>query len=329
MKIDVFCHIFPRKYLDVVRKKTGPTYAISLAEGIKTLHDMDARFRVMDKFPDTMQVLSVTFPALERVASPEDAAELARICNDEVAELIARHPDRFAAGIANLPMNDIDAALKETDRAIRELKFRGVQLYTNINGEPLDLPKFKPLYEKMAAYNLPIFIHPDRDPLPDYASEQQSKYGLNNVLGWPYETSIAMTRLVYGGILESFPTLKFITHHCGGMIPFFAQRIRKFYFTVEMRLKSWDTVLTRHPLDYFRMFYYDTAVSGHAPALMCGYAFCGASHMLFGTDAPYDHQFGELNTREAIESVDEMDIPFSEKKMIFADNVRELLRLPV
>jgi predicted TIM-barrel fold metal-dependent hydrolase len=166
MKIDVFCHVFPPKYLEVIKKKIGPSYAISLAEGIPSLYDMDARFRIMDKFPDVLQVLSVTFPALERVATPEDAAELARMCNDEVAELISRHPDRFAAGVANLPMNNMEAALKEIDRAVRELKFKGVQIYTNVSGEPLDAPRFLPLFEKMAGYNLPIFIHPDRIHCP-------------------------------------------------------------------------------------------------------------------------------------------------------------------
>ena len=94
-------------------------------------------------------------------------------------------------------------------------------------------------------------------------------------------------------------------------------------------MRRWDSNLTRHPLDYFRMFYADTAVSGYTAALMCGYAFFGAEHILFGTDMPYDYQLGELNTREAISSVEEMKVPDSDKKKIFEDNARELLRLPV
>ena len=129
--------------------------------------------------------------------------------------------------------------------------------------------------------------------------------------------------------MEKYPHLKVITHHCGGMVPFFADRIRKFYHTVEMRLKYYSVFLTRPPLEYLRMFYYDTAISGSTPALMCGYAFCGPGQMLFGTDAPYDYQLGEWNTREAVRSVEEMPIPASEKKMIFEDNARNLLRLPI
>ncbi|MCG6535579.1 MAG: amidohydrolase family protein [Syntrophales bacterium LBB04] len=329
MKVDVYSHIFPRKYLAAVQKKAGLTYSLSFSENIPTLHDLDARFRIMDKFPDVVQVLTMTHPAVERIAGPEDAAELARISNDEMAELVFRYPDRFVAGIANLPMNNIDAALEETDRAIKELKFKGVQIYTNVNGEPLDSPKFKPLYEKMAGYNLPILIHPDKDPVSDYATEDRSKYGLNACLGWPYETSLAMARLVYGGVLESYPKITFITHHCGGMVPFFIERIRKFFHSVEMRLKTWNSNLSRHPVDYFRMFYNDTAVEGNTSALMCGHAFFGAEHMLFGTDMPYDCQLGEFNIREVIRSVEEMDIPESDKKKIFEDNARRLLRLPV
>ena len=233
MKIDIFCHVFPRKYLEAVQKKIGSAYDLSLSESIETLHDLDARFRVMDKFPDILQVLTITYPPLERIAGPEDAAELARIGNDEMAELVHRYPDRFVAAVANLSMNNIDAALKETDRAIKTLKFKGVQIYTHVNGEPLDLPRFKPLYEKMAAYNLPIFIHPyrERATIPDYPTEDKSRYGLNSSLGYPYETSLAMARLVYGGVLESYPNLKFITHHCGGMVPFFSGRIKKFFHT--------------------------------------------------------------------------------------------------
>jgi predicted TIM-barrel fold metal-dependent hydrolase len=327
MKIDIFCHVFPRKYLNAVRKKAGSTYDFSLTEFMVSLHDMDARFRVMDKFPDIVQVLTITFPPAERIAGPEDAAELVRIGNDEIAELVLRHPDRFVAAIANLPMNDMDAALKEADRAIKELKFKGVQIYTSVNGEPLDLPKFKPLYEKMAGYDLPILIHPYRErSVPDYPTEDGSKYGLNSSLGYPFETSLAMARLVYGGILESYPNLKFVTHHGGGMVPYFIDRIKKFFESNEKRGK-WQTPLTRSPVEYFRTFYNDTAVEGNTAALMCGHAFFGADRLLFGTDMPFDYEFGEWHNRETIRSIEEMSIPDSDKKKIYEDNAKKLLHL--
>ena len=114
----------------------------------------------MDKYPDIVQLLTIAGPNLESVLEPKDAAECARIANDEMAELVAKHPDRFCGACASLPMNDIDAALVETDRAIKELRFRGVEIFTDHNGRPVDAPEIFPLYEKMAAYNLPILLHP-------------------------------------------------------------------------------------------------------------------------------------------------------------------------
>jgi predicted TIM-barrel fold metal-dependent hydrolase len=284
----------------------------------------------MDKFPDVLQILTITFPPLERIAKPEDAAELARIANDEMAELIVRHSDRFVVAIANLPMNDMESTLRETDRVIRELRFRGVQIYSDVNGEPLDLLKFMPLYEKMASYNLPILIHPFKEEtMPDYPNEKKSKYGIAPVFGYPYETSVAMARLVYGGVLERFPNLKFITHHAGGMVPYFAQRIKKFFDSREMRPRNWDTGLTRHPMEYFHMFYADTAIEGHSAGLMCAYNFFGPEHLLFGTDVPYDPQHGERLYREVIRSVEEMDISNIDRKKIFEDNIKNIMRLPV
>jgi predicted TIM-barrel fold metal-dependent hydrolase len=120
------------------------------------------------------------------LAAPKNATELAMALNDEMAELVTRYPDRFPAGVACLPMNDTDAALKETDRAINQLRLRGVLIYTPVNDKPLDAPEFMPLYEKMSRYNLPILIHPMRNPdYPDYRTETESKYRLYNTFGWP------------------------------------------------------------------------------------------------------------------------------------------------
>jgi predicted TIM-barrel fold metal-dependent hydrolase len=123
-----------------------------------TLTDRDARLRILDEFEDMVQVLSVTVPPLEEIVNPEEAAELARIANDEMAELVNKYPNRFVGAVAGLPMNDVDAALRETDRAIKDLKFKGVQIASSINGKPLDRPEFLGLYEKMAQYDLPIWI---------------------------------------------------------------------------------------------------------------------------------------------------------------------------
>ena len=129
-----------------------------------------------------------------------------------MAELIAKHPDRFVSAAACLPMNSMEAALAETDRAIQELGFKGVQIYSPTGDKPLDHPDFMPLYEKMAAYELPIWIHPKRGiDFPDYKSEDHSKYWIFSMFGWPYETTAAMTRLVFSGVMGKIPQAQI--HH--------------------------------------------------------------------------------------------------------------------
>jgi predicted TIM-barrel fold metal-dependent hydrolase len=331
MKIDIFPHILPVKYIEAVNRISGGEfYNKQVNEASPTLTDLETRFRILDKYEGLLQVLTLGTPPIEAVAKPKEAVELARIANDEMAELVAKYPDRFVAAVASLPMNDIDAALQEADRAINDLKFRGVQLFTPTNGKPIDQPEFYPLYEKMSGYNLPIWIHPVRGrSTPDYAGEASSKYYIYGIFGWPYETTAAMTRLIFSGVLERYPNLKFITHHCGGMIPFFEQRLSIAYDLNEMRMRSRvKQRLTKPVLDYYRMFYADTAVHSTA-ALRCGYEFFGSEHLLFGTDMPYDNELGFRFVRQAIESVEQLDIPEATKKKIFHENARQLLRLPI
>ncbi|MCJ7654115.1 MAG: amidohydrolase family protein, partial [Dehalococcoidia bacterium] len=236
--IDIFTHILPPKYREAVDKlaaigRTSLSRIEDLQRSNRALLDVNLRLKVMDEFPDTMHVLTMVGPPIEAVAKTEDAVDLAKIANDEMAELVARHPDRFIAAAA-LPMNNMDAALKEVDRAINDLKLRGVQIFTSIKGKPLDAPEFLPLYQKMAQYDLPIWIHPLKEMTePDYPGEEESKYGLAAIIGWPHATSMAMMRLAASGVLEKYPNLKFITHHGGGTVPYLAGRIKHSPFKYE------------------------------------------------------------------------------------------------
>jgi predicted TIM-barrel fold metal-dependent hydrolase len=333
MKIDIFAHIMPPKYKEALFKAApSDFYASQYVPIVPTLFDLDLRFKCMDKFEheDYVQVLTVASPPIEEVVGPEEAVELAKIVNDELAELVWKYPYKFVAAVADIPMNDIDAALKEIDRAIVDLKLRGIQLYTNINGKALDSPEFIPIFERMVHYNLPIWLHPLRPiTVPDYATEETSKYSIWDMLGWPYDTSVAMTRLVISGILERLPTLKIITHHAGGMISFFADRINEGYDFNEREGFRYKECLRKPVLDYYRMFYNDTAIYGTTAGLMCAYAFWGAGKLLFGTDMPYDNQTGYRHIRETIRSIEEMNITAAERKMIYEDNARNIMRLPI
>ncbi len=329
MKIDIYAHIIPPKVKGLIFEK-----GFDLAANIELyppVYDLDPRFRIMDKYPDIAQVLTFSGPSVDDLGEPREAADLAKRINDEMAELVYNYPDRFAAGVAVLPMSDMEAALTEVDRAINELKLRGVLVRIPISGKPVDRAEFMPLYERMCQYNLPIWFHPQRSLItPDYPDESESKYYIWHLWGLVYETTISMTRLVFSGILEKYPKLKIITHHCGAMVPYFSQRIVNHYNMSEMRAKTnYKAGLTEPHIEYFRRFYNDTALLGNTPALMCAYQFFGAEHLLFGTDMPYDPQLGDYGIRHTIQAIERMDIPDSDRKKIFEDNARILLRLPI
>ncbi len=311
MKIDVFTHILPEKYLAAFRKKAKPGTEFGEASN-RAMTDIDMRLRLMDRYPDVLQVLTVSLPPLvEATIAPGDAVDLARTANEELAELVDRYPDKFIGAVACLPLTDMDSALEETDRAITQLGLKGVQIFTTINGETLDLPKFKPLYEKMAHYDLPIWIHPC-----------STKMHHEPLFGWPYETASAMRNLVLSGVFNDYPGIKFITHHCGSMVPCFEGRIR---WMVRLVLGAGHPI--REPVEHFRKFYNDTALYGGTSGLNCGYNFFGADHLLFGTDAPLGPPYGL--TAVTIDSIEKMDIPDEDKEKIFLRNVVELLRLAI
>ncbi len=334
MIVDAYTHILPAGYQAMLEKKiTDRDMSLNsarYAQTIPSLVDLDARFRVMVAFGDYILVLSVASPPVHSIAPPAVTRALCQAANDELADLVLKHPNRFAAGIATLPMNDMDAALKEAERAVKDLRLRAVELGSDINGQPLDAPEFMPLYELMAELDRPIFIHPLREmTTPDYAGEKISRYRVWTKLGWPYATALAMTRLVYGGVLEKWPHLKIVTHHCGGLIPFLAGRIDWNDDFNEMCMGHRDIFLKEKALNYYRRFFYDTAVNGNTAALQCGKAFAGIDQMVFATDMPFDNQKGRRLIRDTIASVEQMALSDAEKTKLYRQNAINLLKLPL
>jgi predicted TIM-barrel fold metal-dependent hydrolase len=287
----------------------------------------------MDSFDEYQQVLSIATPPIEVYSAGRDAVDLARIANDGMAELVARHPDRFPAFVAALPLNDPEATLTELHRSIGPLGARGVQIFSNINGRPLDAPEFLPLFDSMAVYDLPIWLHPFRGAdISDYASESRSQFEIWWALGWPYETSVAMARLVFAGLFDRHPNLKIITHHMGAMAPYFEGRLGPGLDQLGVRTSDQDlgAVLKRlrkRPLDYFRMFYADTAVFGAYDATVCGLAFFGADHVLFASDAPFDPERGPMFIRETIRILDRLPMSDADRERIYWRNAVDLLKL--
>ena len=333
-KLDVFNHVFPRPFYDLLMKVSPALEDMGKrVRAIPMLYDVDERFRIMDRFEDYHQVLSLASPPIEAMGPPSVALDLARTANDGMAELVRLHPERFAAFAASLPMGAPDAAWEECRRAIEDLGARAVQIFTNVSGKPLDLPEFEPLFELMAGYDLPIFLHPARGAkFPDYPTEDKSKYEIWWTFGWPYETSVAMARIVFAGLFDRYPNLKILSHHLGAMIPFFEGRVGPGWDQLGTRTSDEDltqvlTRLKKRPIDYFRMFYGDTAVFGSRPATECGLSFFGVDRVLFASDAPFDPERGPMYIRETLRVLDELDLSEADRRKIYFENAEKLLGL--
>ena len=229
-------------------------------------------------------------------------------------------------------MNNPKAAEKEMSRALDELGAFGIQLYTNAAGKPLDSPEFLPLFEEAVRRDIPIWIHPARGAdFPDYLTETKSQYEIWWTFGWPYETSVMMARLVFAGYFDKFPTLKIITHHMGGMIPYFEGRVGYGWDQLGTRTSDVDykallKSMKKRPVDYFKHFYADTALFGGAPATKCGFEFFGLDNVVFASDMPFEPAPG-LYARETIKCVEGLDLTKEQKDQIFRGNAERLLKL--
>jgi len=334
MKIDIFNHIFPKIYFDkMVSIAPNAKDMNKRVRNVPCIVDLDVRFRIMDRFEDYVQIICLPNPPIEFLGSPPVSADLAKLANDGMAELVQKYPDRFAGFIASLPMNDPDGLLKEAERAIKDLGAVGVQIFTNVLGKPLTRPETLPLFDLMAKLDRPIWMHPARGAdFPDYKSEPKSHYEIWWTLGWPYETSVAMAHLVFSGLFDRHPDLKIITHHLGGMIPYFEGRVGPGWDQLGVRTSDEDYTLLlkklkKRPLDYFRMFYADTALFGARDATMLGIKFFGSDRVLFGSDSPFDPEKGSAYIRWTIEIIDSLDIKPEERRAIYESNARRLLKL--
>jgi predicted TIM-barrel fold metal-dependent hydrolase len=335
MKIDIFNHVMPLKYLDMMKVHSKDPGIIKRMTSLRMLWDIEARVQMLEQWPDLQQVLTLSVPSPELVGGPELSPQLAQIANDGMAEMVAKWPKKFPAFVASLPMNNVPAALEEMDRAIGKLGARGVQVCTNVNGRPLDEPEFFPVFERATVkHDVPIWMHPVRPATrADYPGEPISKYEIWQVLGWPYETSVAMARMVFSGMLERLPEMRLITHHCGAMIPFLAGRCETLWAQLGSRSagENYEEVLKRmskKPIEYLKMFYADTVLGGSASALRCGLDFFGADKIVFASDCPFDPEGGPMFIREGIRSVEDLKLSEEDKRKIYFGNALRLLRMP-
>lgn len=336
MRIDLFCHIYTRKLLDEYVKTQIP---LVLRFGEFQVPDHESRFvdpkerlRVMDKYKIDLQVLTIAFQNAITTVQERDLSRISKIANDSLAELVNSNPERLA-GIATV-LNPTGEGLDELDRAIKDLGMKGCLVFSNMRGRPLDAKEFFPFYERMAKYDLPVFIHPADWSYYDWASE----YRLDRIFGWPFDTSLAMGRLVFGGVMQRFPNLKVIAHHLGGMIPYFSGRILEF-IQQAVSHPQWagESMFPDHvkasdskendPLKLFRSFYADTVIMGNTSAVKCAIDFFGIDKIVYATDYPFGADRGEENIRLNTSCVENLDVSEEDKSKIFEKNARRLLKL--
>ncbi len=335
MKIDIYNHVMPAAYLELMKQHSKDQGIVKRMSSLRLLWDIEARVAMLDeKFPDVQQVLTLSLPSPDALGGPDLSPEFARVANDGMAEMVRKWPKNFPAFIASLPMNNVPAALEEMDRAIEKLGARGIQICTSVNGRPMDEPEFFPVFERVTRHHkLPVFMHPVRPgSRPDYPTEQASKYEIWQVLGWPYETSVAMARFVFSGLLEKLPDLRLVTHHCGAMIPFLSGRAETLWAQLGARSADGSDAdilkrMSKKPIEYFRMFYADTVLGGSAPALRCGLDFFGIDKIVFASDCPFDPENGPMFIREGIRSIEDLKLSDEDKRKIYFGNALKLLNL--
>jgi aminocarboxymuconate-semialdehyde decarboxylase len=228
--------------------------------------------------------------------------------------------------VAAVSLTNVEGSIAETRRAVGDLGACGIQIFTSIAGRPLDDPAFRPLFAEMAKLDLPIWLHPARTAgMTDYAAEPKSRFEMWWCFGWPYDTSVAMSRLVFSGLFDRHPAIKIVTHHCGGMIPYFDGRIGAGMEVLGSRTSDEDYSkilpnLKRPHLDYFRDFYGDTAMFGGKYGIACGLEFFGPDKIVFATDTP----LGPI--KPTIEAIDRLELDDADRRKIYVGNAEKLLK---
>lgn len=331
-KIDIFCHITPLKFIHEYVKSMVVHFLrlieINVSNNFIYFSDPEYRLKYMKKYSIDIEVLTLgptgdTWNVVPNNILPK----LVKVANDSIAEIVNKYSDKFV-GIGIVP-GIYEGFMDEVKRSIKDLGFKGIMILSNLIGKPVDVDEMNSFYQFMSSENLPIFIHPTNPPYGN-SYPWAREYRLIQILGWPYDTSLAMARLVFSGILDKYPNLKFIIHHAGAMIPFFSKRIEGFYDEAiaypEVYGGETFKKLNRHPLEYFRNnFYVDTVLNGNTSALKASYDFYGIDHMVFATDFPYGPEKGERWTKDILDSVYELKLDEDNLEKIFHKNARKLL----
>jgi aminocarboxymuconate-semialdehyde decarboxylase len=323
--IDFHNHYYPPAYLDALRTGSSAVRVTIDADGNPCLHypgdynvavpghrDIDYREQVLIEHDVDTQVITLTTPGTH-VETPETAVRLASLVNDAFAEVVASKKGRFAS-LATLPLNDPTASVIEFERATRQLGFRGAMLFSNINSVALSDQRFWPLYESANNCDAVLYIH----PTSPVGVEAMTEYWLMPLCGFLFDTTLAAAKLVFSGVVERFPRIRWVLCHLGGTIPYLVERLDRGFTAFE----DCRANISRPPSEYLKNFYYDT-VNFNPRAIELAISFVGTDHILAGSD--YPHQIGSIP--RMFESINALNIPESAKTAILGGNATNLLQL--
>ena len=321
--IDFHNHFYPAAYLDVLRSGRSRVQITIDDEGNPRLHypgdyniavrghrDIEYRNSVMDESRVDTQVISLTTPGTH-VEEPALAVELARLVNDGFAEIARKYPGRFI-GIGTLPLSDPAGSARELERVCRHLGFCGAMVFSNINGTALSHQRFWPLWEAANELGAIVHIHPT-NPV---GVEAMLDYWLMPLVGFLMDTTLAAASLVFSGVPERFPNIKWILGHLGGAIPYLAERLDRGYEA----FPDCRANISRPPSSYLKQFFFDT-VNFDPHALELAVSFAGASQILAGSD--YPHQIGSISKMQ--QSLQAMRVSDSDRELILGGNAKKLL----
>lgn len=298
-KIDVFAHVllpnFYKKMLEIHPQL--PEIFLFIQHPLLT--DLEQRRKFWDG--ETRQVISYVNVNPEDYVDPAQAASLCREANAELAEVVAHQADMYVAGVAMIPMNNLEEAVKILDELVESEQLVGVQLFTRALGKSIADMSYRVIFETCHRLGLPIWLHPIFD---------ERKPDNNIVFSWEYELTQAMLQLVQAGIFQDFPNLKIIVHHAGAMVPFFGERIQY--------------ILPPEQVADFHKFYVDTAILGNPKALELTLEYFGSDHVLFGTDAPLGIAPAGA-TEVIVEAISQLPIADQDKDAIFSQNFRRMI----